>query len=230
MEQITENVFTITGLSVGRVYVIKGGDGLTIVDASLRGAEKTIAKNFAEAGWSLKDVRHILITHAHPDHIGGLAALAEASGAQVYAHALEAPIIRGESPIARPKPEALDGVAALLARLIPTPKLTSFVVHHELREGDALPIEGWQVVEFPGHTYGQIGFYEPNQRLVICGDTLMHFNGLRLPISFFTVDMAEAKRSIKKLAAMPLEIVCFGHGKPMRGEQIGKIHAFAAKL
>ncbi len=232
MQKIIEGVYTIVGLVTGRVYVIVNGDGLTLIDASVEGAEKGIARDLARSGYSLKDIRRILITHAHPDHIGALAALVKASGAQVYAHALESPIVRGEKPPVRPEGYKDSEVARRLFRLIGIKDMPPASVDREVREGDSLPevLPDLQVIEAPGHAYGQIVFYSPSSKLLFCGDAITRFGRLGLPLAQFTPDMAEAKRSIKKLAEMPIDILCFGHGVPMTRNTSARLRAFAAKL
>lgn len=172
MYKISEGVYTLQGLRVGRVYLIEGADGLTLIDASVEGAEGAIERELAQRSYTLKAIRRILITHAHPDHIGALAALVQASGATVYAHALEAPIIRGEQP---PKyaPDYKDSLfnrsfSALLGiRGMPPSRVDRLIA-----EGDLLPevLPDLQVIEAPGHAYGQVAFYSPERKLLFCGD------------------------------------------------------------
>ena len=69
--------------------------------------------------------------------------------------------------------------------------------------------------------------YQPEKKLIITGDTLMHMLGLRLPMVMATPDMPEAKRSIRKLCDMDIEIVLFGHGQPIMSGGREQIRAFA---
>lgn len=86
----------------------------------------------------------ILITHHHPDHIGGLAALAAETGATVYGPRAESGKIKGLDELLD------DGGRIHLATL-----------------GISL-----EVLAVPGHTLGHIAYFEPAQRLLFCGDTL----------------------------------------------------------
>ncbi len=67
------------------VYLIAGEDGHALIDGGLPGHEQLIIDNIAALGFDIKDVKYLLNTHAHFDHSGGLAALKEASGAELWA-------------------------------------------------------------------------------------------------------------------------------------------------
>jgi glyoxylase-like metal-dependent hydrolase (beta-lactamase superfamily II) len=162
------------------------------------------------SGRQPSDVKRILITHAHPDHIGGLAKLQAATGAQVVAHPLDWPLLVRQ-----------------VSALPNTP-----AVRREVQDGEILPevLNGLQVILTPGHTHGHVSFWQPNRRLLFCGDVVMRLPRLRLPFAAFTVDMAENKRSIKKIAELDAEVVCFGHGQPLLHDAAAQLRAFAAKL
>jgi glyoxylase-like metal-dependent hydrolase (beta-lactamase superfamily II) len=105
-------------------------------------------------------------------------------------------------------------------------------VDREVGDGEVLPevLGGLTVVATPGHAPGHIAFWQPERRLLFCGDVIFRLPNLRLPFSFFTVDMEENKRSIRKVAALEPAIVCFGHGRPLREHTAAAIHAFARKV
>jgi glyoxylase-like metal-dependent hydrolase (beta-lactamase superfamily II) len=107
-------------------------------------------------------------------------------------------------------------------------------VARRLRDGDE--VAGFTVIELPGHTPGQIGLWRESDRTVLCADTMRSMNLLtglpqlgEMP-EIFTVDLAESRRSIRKLAALEANTVCFGHGRPLRKSAADKINDFAASL
>lgn len=237
MQHLTNGIYLVEGLRLGNVYVIEGVDGLTLVDTSVPGSLSRIEKDLQSIGRKLSDIKRILITHAHWDHIGSLAELKEATGARVYAHhRYESAVLRGEQkPIYPPYSQlsALDRVvAAVWVR--PLKFNLSVQVDRELKEGDRLDdvLPGLMVVDIPGHSPGQCGFWQPQLRLFFGGDLLMRTPSGRfiLPMAAATPDMEEAKRSILKVAQMNVATLCQGHGKPCIGNADSFLRAFADKL
>lgn len=232
MKLITDSIYAIEGLRLGHVYLIVGSDGLSLIDSSLPGSEAKIAAEIASIGRSISDVRRILITHAHFDHIGSLAALQRISQAQVYAHALDAPVVRGEQAQARPDPRSLPLASRLLAAMSSSSAGPAGApVAHELQDHTALDevLPGLMALHMPGHSPGHVIYWLPSRKLVFCGDVVLNILGLRLPIRAFTPDMDEERRSLGKLAALAPMILCPGHGPPIVGGAAGRLQAFAQK-
>lgn len=229
MKKIIDQIYQVNLLRIGHVYAIVGDAGVTLIDTSIRGVANRMDRELASIGKRLRDVRHILITHAHPDHIGSAAQIKQRSGAQIWIGARDAAVARGHEPIPRPKPQDLQGISRWIGGLIPDVKQPPVEVDRELHEGDVLDeiLPGLTVVETPGHSYGHISFYYPARKLLFVGDAIMHLLGLSVPIPFFTTDMAEAKRSIAKIAGMELDILCFGHGAPLMSKAGEAVRAFA---
>lgn len=212
--QITSDIHQVDGVDCN-VYIIAEPDGLTIVDAGLPGAQKRILAAIAALGHAPHDVRHILLTHQHVDHIGALAALAAATGAETWASVGDTPAIEGRAPYEMPR-----GPIGLAIRVLMMPRLKPGSIAHVVREGDLLPVfsaeGGLRVVETPGHTLGHIAFYLPARKLLFAGDAVRSSGG-RLPVSppLLNTDSAMALESVRKLAAMEIEACLPGHGAPV---------------
>jgi glyoxylase-like metal-dependent hydrolase (beta-lactamase superfamily II) len=236
MRQITDGVYVIP-FHAGflNMYLIEAGDKLALVDTAI--SEKQIdqtAAALAKAGRSLDEVGHVLITHAHMDHIGGLAALQQRVNAVTYAHRRDTLVIRGEQSPPRPDPDQLRGLARLMGMMTSqTPVIEPANVSRELSEGDRLDevLPGLEVIELPGHSHGQVGFWWPERRLLFGGDVMFRWPwGLRMPFLAFTPDEAAARGSIRRVAEMDVDILCLGHGAPINGGASTAIRQLAARL
>ena len=231
MKQILRGLHTFTSLQMGRVYLVEDADGYTLIDTGIAPSAPRIVKEMAQSKRKLTDIKRIVITHAHPDHIGGLARLKTLTSAQVIAHPLEKKVIQGEMVMARPNRESLSPIGKLAWQ--PATLWPDVVeVEREVNDGDILTdvMGGLQVDHAPGHAPGQIALWQPDWRVLICGDAMMNAPSLRLPMAPFTVDMAQAKQTIQKLAKLNPAIVCFGHGPPISLQTADKLRAFAQKF
>ncbi|MCW5849901.1 MAG: MBL fold metallo-hydrolase [Anaerolineae bacterium] len=229
MHTILPRLSTFTGLVMGRVYLVEDPDGLTIIDTGLELAAARVLKQLEQAGRKPGDVKRILVTHGHPDHIGGLPELKARTGAQVVAHALDRAAIEGRTPVPRVPADQLKGMARMMRPGETTLKGTP--VDHVVDEGEVLPVLGGLHVLFtPGHSPGHVAYWQPDQKVVFCGDVIMRLPNLRPPIAAFTVDMAENQRSLKRLVDLAPRVVCFGHGQPLTDDTAERLRAYARKV
>ncbi len=193
-------------------YLIVTQEGLALIDAGIAGGHKRILRAIARLGYEPTPLRHILITHADGDHVGGLVPLVAASGAQVYASALEAQALAcGQFS----RPLRLHGLPRFLFWLArPLYRVTPFDATEVVKEGDILPgLGGLHVVETPGHTPGHLSFFAPASGILFAGDSIAYHNGkLRRPFALVTWDEQLALASLRKQAALQPQIVCLGHG------------------
>src|SRR5688572_6205933 len=84
--------------SFGQSYLWQDGDAVTLIDAGSVGSGADIERGLGELGLRTSDVDRVVLTHYHSDHAGGAAEVAEWDHAEVLAHALEAPVLRGSVP------------------------------------------------------------------------------------------------------------------------------------
>lgn len=100
-----------------------------------------------------------------------------------------------------------------------------------VNDGDVLPIlGGLHILHTPGHTLGSICLFLPEERVLIAGDVLANRFVLGLPSKAFTVDMEQEINSIKRLANLDFDIICFGHGAAITRDASQAIIGLARKL
>lgn len=231
MQNIAPGLYTFDGLLMGRVYLIEDPDGLTIIDGGISRSTSAIIRQIIESGRKLTDIKRILLTHAHVDHVGALAVLRDQSGATLITSEGEKPYAEGALPVARADPANLSFADRLMA-FGPPSRFTGITVDRTVSDGDVIEsMGGLQVVATPGHAPGHVSYWQPERRILFTGDVMMHlFGKLRLPFAAYTVDMAENKRSVQKVAQLEPLIACFGHGVPLTQNTGDTIKAFAQRI
>ncbi len=180
----------------------------------------TLFDSLARLGCPAQQVRTICVTHDDYDHTGGLAELVAASGAEVVAHRLEAPSL--QSTYWRELPKRNDVMSLVLKAVTGVayaarPK-QPVTVTRPVEDGALLP-GGWIAVHTPGHTPGHLCYWHPATRVLIAGDALgSQIRGeIRANTGNYSVDDAEVICSVRKLASLRPETICFGHGPEIVG-------------
>jgi len=219
MHEIAPAVYLLHGLRRSNVYLLVSGRNLALVDSGLPGEVDTIASELEQGGFALSAVQTVLLTHAHADHTGGAAELAHRSGAQVWAHEAEVPFIEQTRPLATAS--SIKGLMLWVSERALS-HVQACTVDRALREGDVIDaLSGLEVWHTPGHTPGSMCLYQAEQRILFCGDLFVNRHpmtgkpGLRLAMPFVSLNMAQVRQSGRRVAALPVEILCPGHGEPI---------------
>ncbi|MEV5356878.1 MBL fold metallo-hydrolase [Streptomyces sp. NPDC052693] len=203
---------------VGQAYLWRDGEEWTLVDAGPAGSGALIAEAVTALGSDPRAVRRIVLTHFHEDHAGGAAEFAALSGAEVLAHRLDAPFVRGDAP--GPEPVFEDWERPLherAVRLLPTGDVARPAEVTELAGGEVLDIGGGaRVVHVPGHTEGSVALHLPQHGVLFTGDTVAAspVDGSVIP-GVFNLDRDRVLAACGQLADLDPDIACFGHGDPV---------------
>lgn len=204
--------------AIGQAYLWRDDEELTLIDAGLPGSGRTIADAVTALGHAPGDVRRIVLTHFHVDHAGGAGEFAALSGAEVLAHPLDAPFVRGERPGPPPRFEDWElPIHAEASRLVPDGEPVPPSSVTPVSDGDVLGFGGGtRVVHVPGHTDGSIALFVPDEGVLFTGDTVAAspVDGATIP-GVFNLDRRQLLDSVRRLASLDADMACFGHGDPV---------------
>ncbi len=225
--RVRDGVFQIRAVGA-RVTVLLGGGSVTLVDAGSIGSHLPISMGLGSLGSSLDDVERVVITHAHPDHCGGLGRMVGGRRMAVAAHRLDAGAVEAGVPALGGRGPVAAALRPALSRLMGVPVRVS----ERLEDGDVIgPGTGLRVVHVPGHTDGSIALHLPREGILIVGDALQYKFGLSLgpPARMVTRRPDLAMRSLERLLDLDFDTICFSHFPPMRSGAREALRALVAR-
>jgi len=229
-----------TPFAVGRVncYLIED-DPLTLVDSGPNSGSSldTLERALAEHGHRIEDVRRLVVTHQHIDHVGLAQIVADRSGAEVCALDLLAPWLAryGDGM----EDDDAFAIAVMTRHGIPPDVVqalravsasfrgwgASVTVTRELTDGGVLEFADrtWRVLHRPGHSPSDTVFCDEARGELIAGDHLIkHISSNPLisrPLDGLSDERPQALRiyleSLAKTRDMELNVVWPGHGEPI---------------
>src|SRR6516165_9620583 len=179
MKGVIEGVHLIA-MGTANAYLIEWQDGLTLIDAGFPDKEGAVFGALRELGRSTDQLKHLILTHAHPDHIGSAAAIVRETGARTFMHPLDIPLAETGGPF-RPMTPAPGLLGRPLCKLFfhPDERLDPVAIDHALTPGEILPIAGsFEVIHVPGHCAGQVALLWRSGRMLFAADVCTNIMGL----------------------------------------------------
>jgi glyoxylase-like metal-dependent hydrolase (beta-lactamase superfamily II) len=188
------------------VYAVDAGAELVLIDAGVGIGQQQIEKNIRSLGFEPAQIWHVVATHCHIDHIGGLAALVERYGTKVIAHEMD------RAGIEEKRPEL---TAASMYGVDYKPVKIDLLLKGELEKLKLGDVD-FNFLHTPGHTPGSISVYiDTNDGRVLFGQDI---HGPFSPT--WGSNLGQWRESMKKLLALKADILCEGHAGIYRGDKI----------
>ena len=248
--QVAEGIFQVQlplpfPLRIVHSYVLRDGDGWTIIDTGINYPAGRAAWQAALAELKIapQAIRRIILTHAHPDHYGMAGWLAEQSSAPVQLAPLEQEFVRTVWHAGAANEQAIvdffqaHGMPAELAEQVrhsiaETRAMTlPWPATSVIEPGASLQIGArrFRVIATPGHSDQHLVFYCAEERLLLCGDAVLI--KITPNISLWPHGrpdpLADYLQSLDRLAALPVDLALPGHGPLIRafGERLTELRA-----
>lgn len=200
--EVLRGIYCVLSLGFdSNIYIIKGDDELLVVDTGLGFSTALVFKMMIESGLDPKNVKYIVNTHCHIDHIGGNPDFINvAEDVKVLVHETDGKyMVNGDI-------NAIEPLSILKHDIKP------FKVDIMLKDGDKVRIGDYElkVIHTPGHSPGCICLYDDEYKVLISGDTvfLEGFGRYDLPYSNYR----DLVNSIEKLSKLEVKALLPGHG------------------
>ncbi|MCY3637985.1 MAG: MBL fold metallo-hydrolase [Chloroflexi bacterium] len=209
--EIIPGIHAIPDTHISRVYLIED-DELSLVDTGMPWSAERIIRYIRSIGRRPEEISRILLTHSHPDHIGGAPGILKHSGASVFAHQADSRQRHGNY-------RTLDYIGIFGPMEAALPFFHRTRLDCLVTEGDLIPIAGGiRALYTPGHTPGSVCYLLEREGLLFSGDTIFAGHGrVSRSLPFLGTDTAQYRQSVERLATMDFDILCGGHGEPLVG-------------
>jgi glyoxylase-like metal-dependent hydrolase (beta-lactamase superfamily II) len=228
VREVADGVFHVRGTEVNW-YLVREGDELTLVDSGYPGDLERVEESVRVLGRGPADVRAVLLTHAHVDHMGAAQHFAEQHGAAVLTDEVEVrhahrEFLEQAGPMDVAKNLWRPGVLPWLTRVmrVGAAKNVTIPAAAAFPSGvDGLDVPGRPVpVPTRGHTSGHTCYFFPAVGAVCTGDELVTGHavvkrvGPQLPPAFF--QERDTRDAVLPLADLDADLILPGHGEPLR--------------
>ena len=181
------------------------GSPRILIDPGHLGLFDHVREGLSELGLGIADIGLVICTHSHPDHVEAVQLFRE-TGAQVAYHEAEWALVK----------TLMDQYGAAFQISLKTVRPDFFLTEGDLKVGDI----HFQVYHTPGHAPGAICLYQESEKVLVTGDLIFKDGVGRTDVP--GGDSSQLKESIRRMAALDVEVVLPGHGPVVSGAQAVK--------
>ena len=192
-------------------YIVLG-KRVGLIDCGVAGSAAALIEEVRQAGREPREIDTVFLTHAHPDHMGGLLELKRATGCRVAAHSADAPWVQDVEKQNRER-RILN-----FAELVEGETTVDIL----LRDGERIDLGDGCTLEVrhtPGHSAGHLCFLYPGEGVLFSGDAVP-FTGA-VPIYDDPVATLDSLRTLQGMQGV--EVLLSSWDEPRRGEQIVRL-------
>ena len=208
--QIMGNAFYVGTCGISAILVT-GEEGHVLIDSGVAAAAPLVLANIRELGFEPKDVRYLLMSHEHFDHVGAHSALADATGAQVVASPRAKPVLES-GQVAADDPQAASA----------HPDMTPVKVGKVMADGEVLRLGDREFTAHltPGHSPGAMSwswwscslpFEPPVCRRIAYVDSLSAVSADAYRFTDHPQYLADFRDSIDKVRFLPCDYIVTPH-------------------
>jgi len=200
-------------------YLIETETGYFLIDTGIKKKRDQLEREIQEAGCRPGDLKLIIITHGHIDHVGNAAYLRDRYEAKMAMHRGDSGMVESGDMFVDTRGGVMIGLVGALMKILGLSDYERYTPDIYLEDGQDLSTYGLDaaVIHTPGHSEGSICVHTAEGDL-FCGDL---FNNTKKPEKASLIqDPDKLEASVEKLRALEFKTVYPGHGKPFRMEQL----------
>jgi glyoxylase-like metal-dependent hydrolase (beta-lactamase superfamily II) len=226
----------------GSIYLIDNADAIIVIDIGFPSDAKAIIRYVTDdLGHDVNNIKLIIFTHSHFDHVNGVDYLIKRTNARIAAHVNGKKYLTGMRAIPVTSLLSYIGFLAFLVKNnLPRPSISDIFimpwagipglkkgikseVKSWLEDGKAIPgFPGWEVIHTPGHTDDSVCLYNFKEKILFSGDTIINDKGVLKLNRLLVWNKAALKNSFKKLLQLPVDCLFPGWGLPVIGDDVLK--------
>jgi glyoxylase-like metal-dependent hydrolase (beta-lactamase superfamily II) len=213
-------------------YLLVTDEGCMLIDSgwNAEDAFAALERGLAEAGVTFRDIKHLIVTHIHPDHYGLVGRLQNLTDADLILHEIESQLLDSryvnydDLLVASENWLRINGVSLNAA---PTLQRASLEIlglvsvslpNHLVSGGETITLGNisLEVLWTPGHSPGHICLYDKRRKLLFSGDHVLESITPNVSMNIQTQGnpLVDYQNSLRQIKSLPVDMVLPGHGNP----------------